>query len=131
MASAGANSAVTVAAADYADVRLVTVSGRVDHTNADDFLTDLTGHADAAKTMAGMVVDLSGLEFITSAGLRALFLTNRALTAAEVGLVVTGVSGVVLEVFQISNFDTIFAMADTPAAGLGKISPQAASAHAG
>lgn len=124
-------SIVVLAAQDFADVRLVTVTGRVDHTNAETFLAQLTAHADAASAMAGMVMDLAGLEFITSAGLRALFLANRQLSAAEATLVVTGISGVVQEVFQISNFDTILAMAETPQAGLAKISAAAASAHSG
>jgi len=126
-----ASSDVRVAAEDCADGRLVTVSGRVDHTNSDTFLTALGAEADRVAKGGGMVVDLAGLEFITSAGLRALFLTNKRLAEAGRIFVVTGLKGVVKEVFRISNFDAILNVAGGVRAGLEQISPEAAAAYRG
>ena len=126
-----AQSEMVVSAKDYADCRLLTISGRVDHTNADAFLNELTNQADAVIGKGGMVIDLTGLEFITSAGLRALFLTNRKLTDAGAAFVLSGIKGVVREVFRISNFDTLMTVAGTPKEALSQISAAAADAYAG
>ena len=107
---------------------LVQVTGRIDHTNSDGFLNDLTAHAKTVAKDGGMVVDLGGLEFITSAGLRALLLAQRTLAESGAQLVVTRISGVVKEVFRISNFDSLLSVAETPKAAIGQISESAAEA---
>jgi anti-sigma B factor antagonist len=116
---------------NFADCRLVSVEGRVDHTNSERFQESLGAAAREVPEGGGMVVDLGGLEFITSAGLRALLLAQRTVSAAGSKLVVCGIEGVVREVFRIARFDTLLSVADTPEAALAQVSPAAAEAYSG
>lgn len=122
------NSTLTVRTETIADCRLVRISGRIDHTNSDQFLDDLSVHASDVENGGGMVVDLGEVEYITSAGLRALLLAQRTLSAAGARLVVTRISGVVKEVFRISKFDSLLSVAETTKAAVSQISPSAAEA---
>ena len=115
----------------FADCRLVSIRGRIDHTNAERFQERLGAEAREVAPGGGMVVDLSGLEFITSAGLRALLLAQRTVGAAGARLVVCGVRGVVREVFRIARFDTLLSVAESPATALAQLSPAAAEAYSG
>lgn len=126
-----ASAHLTVEAEDFADCRVVAVHGRVDHTNSDRFLTELGGQAETVAPSGGMVVDLSGLEFITSAGLRALLLAQRSVTAADARLIITGVRGVVQEVFRISKFDALLGMAETTKEAVNQVSTAASQAYTG
>ena len=54
------------------DAVLATVSGRIDLANADAFRDKLT--AAQAKAKTALVVDVQGVEYISSAGLRALMI---------------------------------------------------------
>ena len=110
---------------------LVTVTGRVDHTNAEDFIAELTGCTAETAEGGGMVIDLTDLEFITSAGLRALLLAQRALEGRGAKLVISGVAGVVREVFRISKFDALMKVADTARDALAELSESAAEAYGG
>lgn len=111
---------------DYADCRIVSVTGRVDHTNSTDFLDNLSAHAEEA---GGMVIDLSRLDFITSAGLRALLLAHRTIAAKDGRMAVAGVSGSVREVFRISKFDALLNVTDSVADGVAQISDAARAAY--
>ncbi len=113
---------------DYADCRLVSVSGRVDHTNFQRFQDDLSDLARTVPAQGGMVVDLGKLEFITSAGLRALLLTEKTVSESGAKLVITGIGGVVKEVFRISKFDALLSVADSADEAVANVSASAASA---
>lgn len=128
MSSESSASPLTVTPRDIADCRLVSVAGKVDHTNSDDFLDELTRVSEMVPAGGGMVIDLGGLEFITSAGLRALLLAQRTVKNAGGTMVVSGISGVVKEVFRISKFDALLNVADTTQDAVGQISPAAAEA---
>ncbi|MEM7686149.1 MAG: STAS domain-containing protein [Pseudomonadota bacterium] len=126
-----APSSLKVSAEQYADCCLVAVSGRVDHTNSDDFLKDLTAHAEKVARGGGMVIDLGKLDFITSAGLRALLLAQRAVTTGDGKLVVCGIGGVVREVFRISKFDALLNVSSSTEEAMAQISAEAAEAFSG
>lgn len=111
---------------DYADCRVVSVTGRVDHTNSTQFLDNLSAHAEEA---GGMVVDLSRLDFVTSAGLRALLMAHRTIAAKDGRMAVAGVTGSVREVFRISKFDALLNVTDSVAEGVAQISDAARTAY--
>ena len=115
----------------FADCRLIAVRGRIDHTNAERFHQSLSAEAREVPTGGGMVVDLGGLEFITSAGLRALLLAQRTVSAQGARLIVCGIKGVVREVFRIARFDTLLSVADSTEAAIAQVSPAAAEAYSG
>ncbi len=115
----------------FADCRLVAVRGRIDHTNAERFQQSLSAEASEVPKGGGLVVDMTGLEFITSAGLRALLLAQRSLSAQGAQLIVSGVKGVVREVFRIARFDTLLSVADSTEKAVAQVSPAAAEAYSG
>lgn len=110
---------------------MVRVAGRVDHTNSDDFLEQIGAEAERVTPGGGMVIDLSKLEFISSAGLRALMIAQRAAKKAKARLFVTGIRGVVKEVFRISKFDAMLSVEKSAAEAVKQVSDEAAAAFAG
>ncbi|MEO1494030.1 MAG: STAS domain-containing protein [Pseudomonadota bacterium] len=122
---------LTIDCQDFADCKVVKVAGRVDHTTSDQFLEDIGAHANTVNSNGGMVIELSGLEFITSAGLRALLLAQRTVHGTGGKLVVSGIRGVVKEVFRISKFDALLSVSESTSEAVGQISAAAAEAFSG
>jgi len=65
-----------------------------------------------------LVVDFTGLDYVSSAGLRVLLGMAKRLGGAGGGLRLFGLNETVGEVFQISGFATILAVFGTEAAAL-------------
>ena len=122
---------LTTHSESFADCRLVSVRGRVDHTNSERFQQALNAAAGEVPRGGGMVVDLGGIDFITSAGLRALLLAQRTVSAAGSKLVVCGVEGVVREVFRIARFDVLLSVSPSTEQAVAQVSPAAAEAYSG
>jgi anti-sigma B factor antagonist len=104
------------------DVVVITVFGRVDHSNADNFRAALWPHL-ASCTGGGdrLVLDLSGLEYISSAGLRVLMLASRDVKGRDGRLVVCGLQPIVKEIFEISRFNIVFNVLPDRAAALAEL----------
>lgn len=121
-----------LAQARYADVLVVSVAGRVDHANAEPFKAQLWPHL--AGCRAGgeqLVLDLGGIEYISSAGLRVLMLAAREVKAQGGTLVVCGLQPIVREIFEISRFNVVFRVLPDQRRALAELSDRAAAAHAG
>ncbi|MEL6477813.1 MAG: STAS domain-containing protein [Pseudomonadota bacterium] len=108
MPAASEQSPLSVVQTDSGGCLVLSVSGRVDHTNSASFLSELQAGTEASKPGPGMVIDLSQLEFITSAGLRGIVIANKAVADAGGKLAISGLKKTVAEVFRISRFDTLF-----------------------
>ena len=121
-----------LAQARYADVLVVSVAGRVDHTNAEQFKAGLWPRLAGCRPGGDqLVLELTGLEYISSAGLRVLMLAAREVKAQDGTLVICGLQPVVREIFEISRFNVVFrVLPDVPRA-LAELSARAATAHAG
>ena len=105
-----------------ADVVVVTVSGRVDHATAEQFRVQLWPLlASCAAGRDRLVLDLSGLEYISSAGLRVLMLASRDVKAREGTLIVCGLQPIVREIFEISRFNIVFRVLSDRAAALTEL----------
>lgn len=116
----------------FADVLVVQVSGRVDHATADAFKAGLWPHL--ASCSAGgdkLLLDLSQLEYISSAGLRVLMLAARDVKTRDGLLVVCELQPVVNEIFEISRFNIVFRVYPALRAALSDLSPDAAIAYGG
>jgi anti-anti-sigma factor len=100
----------------------------VDHTNFQRFQDELGAMAEGVSAKGGMVIDLGDLEFITSAGLRALLLTQKAVNESDAKLIVSGIGGVVKEVFRISKFDALLSVAETTGDAVSSVSESAKNA---
>ena len=84
----------------------VIIAGRVDTTRAAQLEKEISAliKSDANK----IAIDFSGLEFISSAGLRQLLLLQKNITTKEGTLTITGLSPEVQEIFDITGFTKIF-----------------------
>jgi len=104
------------------DVVVVAVAGRVDHANADQFRTELWPHVlGCAAGGDRLVLDLAGLEYISSAGLRVLMLASRQAKGRDGTLIVCGLQSIVREIFRISRFDVVFHVVPDRQAALGEL----------
>jgi len=80
----------------------VVMSGRLDAAQCDRALQFLDGVA------APRVVDLAGLEYISSAGLGVLLKTQKRAMAAGQGLQLVNVNRHIRDIFRFAGFDRIF-----------------------
>jgi len=80
----------------------VVMSGRLDAAQCDRALQFLDGVATPG------VVDLGGLEYISSAGLGVLLKTQKRAMAAGQGLRLVNVNRHIRDIFRFAGFDKIF-----------------------
>ncbi|MDD4004428.1 MAG: STAS domain-containing protein [Elusimicrobiaceae bacterium] len=90
---------------------IVTVTGRMDAVTAPDFESKMTESIIGGDRK--LVIILTGLEYISSAGLRAILAIAKRMRENQGQLVFAGLQGHVLEVFKISGFRSIFKIFDT------------------
>jgi anti-anti-sigma factor len=103
---------ITEQKADSATV--LQFSGRLDGTNSAAADTKL---ADAVGRNPTLVLDLGGLDYISSAGLRVLLKAAKQAQTAKQKLLLAALQPAVKQVFEISGFSTLFAtFADRDAA---------------
>ena len=96
---------------------VVSVTGRVDSTSSaelDDRLVGLT-----TARVQRVVVDLSGVEYISSAGLRVMLTLARRMRDAGGSLALCGLSDAVHQVFALAGFLPLFTVAATRAEAIG------------
>jgi len=86
-------------------------SGRIDGFNAQDFHQTLTGAISGDDT--AVLVDMSGLNYISSAGLRAILMIAKALWQRKAKFMLCSLSGSIGEVFKMSGFDKIIEIHDS------------------
>jgi len=90
------------------------VTPRVEHldaSNAEDFKRDMTPVLEANRKI---LLNMSPLTFLDSAGLGALLSCLRRLSSAGGDMKLSGVSKPVRSVFQITRMHRIFDIFDTP-----------------
>ena len=82
----------------------------------------------ARRATGGVVLDLSGLEYISSAGLRCFMLGSREARAQNARVVVAALQPMVAEIFAISHFNLVFQVFPGVREALASVSPEAAAA---
>jgi stage II sporulation protein AA (anti-sigma F factor antagonist) len=98
---------------------ILTISGRLDAVTAPEFekkVSDLI-----AGEATGFIVDFDQVDYISSAGLRALLATAKRLKTKSGRIRFANVRGTVKEVFDISGFGSIFQMDDSVASALAQL----------
>ncbi len=88
------------------DVRVVPVQGRIDATAAPALATIVRETADAGGRR--IILDLSGVTFLSSSGLRILLMLARELKASNGELRLCALQPAVAEVFALTGFTQIF-----------------------
>ena len=92
-------------------------SGRVDESTADAFREHLL-EAIAAKPSTA-IIDLAEVAYMSSRGLRALTLAQRAGQEAGTTIVLARPNETMREILAISRYDMVFRVADTIEAAIG------------
>lgn len=116
----------------YADTLVFTITGRVDHDSAEDLKGDLLTAAEGCRAEGDrLVIDLGGVEYISSIGLRTLMVAAKTVKAQSGVLVVANPTSVVREILEISRFNLVFDIYASVPEALGSVSPAAAAAYEG
>ena len=116
----------------FADTLVLAPAGRIDHASAEslkDALASYLGRCAAGQDQ--LVLDLSGVEYISSAGLRVLMLARKQAKAQGGTLVVAGLQPIVREIFEISRFTVVFDIFPSARDALARVSPIALAAFDG
>lgn len=90
------------------------VSGRLDLASAEAFKAALLPHLDGCRPGgAPVILALSGVDYIGSAGLRVLMLAARQAKAQDGRIAIADLQPVVREIFEIARFTLVFACLPT------------------
>ena len=98
---------------------IVSVSGKLDTETAADFESSVA--ALISRGEKTLIIDFSGLEYISSLGLRAILTSAKRSDATQGKLVFAGLRGPVEEVFKISGFLAMFNTSPSVDDALAKI----------
>ncbi len=112
--------------ARFADAVVLAPTGRIDHETSEAFREALL--AQLATCAAGrdhVVLDLGGVDYIASAGLRALMLGARQAKGNGGRLVVAALRPLVKEVFDITKFGLVLEVFPSVRDALGALSARA------
>ena len=120
---------MNVSSRRFANAVVVRVEGRLDQDTCEIFRSDLMGFVDAAARDGGAIVlDLSPLDYVSSAGLRCFMLASRQAKAQHGKIFVASLQPMVKEIFEISHFNLVFQVFPSVREALGAVSAEAASA---
>lgn len=79
------------------------VSGRLDTTTSPELEQELSASLDSADSL---ILDFSGLDYVSSAGLRVLLSAHKQMSGKS-GMKVKNVNEIVREVFDVTGFSDI------------------------
>ncbi len=94
-----------------AGIAVVSLSGRIDAVSAPDFEKRLTDEIQRGEVR--LVLDFSGLDYISSAGLRGLLSLAKQLKGKGGNLHLCCLRGMVKEVFDLSGFTSMFSISES------------------
>ena len=82
----------------------ISLSGRLDTTSAPEFEKELKS---SLNGVTNLTLDFSGLDYISSAGLRVLLSAQKTMNASGGEMCVTGANDIVKEIFDVTGFSDI------------------------
>ena len=118
-----------IASRRYGDVVVAAPAGRIDHDNADGLTAALAPLLEPGAGVPALLLDFSGVDYISSVGLRVLMMAAKQLRGQQRKLGVAAAKPLVGEIFEISRFNLILDLSPTVRAGLERMSPAAVAAY--
>ncbi|HEU0290627.1 MAG TPA: STAS domain-containing protein [Burkholderiales bacterium] len=112
------------------NVVVLAATGRIDHASADGFKEALQPYL--AQCKAGgdvLILDFSGIEYISSVGLRVLMLAAKQARGQQGAVAVAALQPVVREIFEISKFTLVIPCFAGVRDALAKLAPAALVAY--
>ena len=92
---------------------VLTVQGKLDQLSAEEFHRLLLPHlATCGADAQALVIDLSDVQYVSSAGLRIFMLASREVKPRNGKISLCGLQPVVREIFEISKFSLLFPIHD-------------------
>ena len=121
---------MNVSSRRYANADVLHVEGRLDQDTCTEFTGKLMTHVESnAHDGAAIVLDLSKLEYVSSAGLRCFMLASRQAKSQHGRILVAALQPMVSEIFEISHFNLVFQVLPTVREALGATSSDALAAY--
>ena len=113
------------------DATLIRVQGRIDHKTATDFEDALKPHLnpDPERKQRKLLLDLGGVDFMTSAGLRVLMIAAKKCDREKWDIAVAALQPGIREIFQISRFDLVLKVFPNMKSALENLAPDAAAQY--
>ncbi|MBN1286594.1 MAG: STAS domain-containing protein [Anaerolineae bacterium] len=108
---------VDIKVSELKRVTLIELSGRIDSTNATELGDALNESIDAGRNQ--IVLDLSGIEYMSSAGLREMVAALKRVRKGTGDLRIANPSDRVKEVLELAGLDTIFQIYETQVEAVG------------
>lgn len=100
------------------DILVLRPIGRLDSSSAPDLERLLKEQLGGG--VKRVLFDFADLDYISSAGLRVVLLAGKGVRSAQGKMVLSGMRDMVLDVFEMSGFLTLFAAAADVDQGLGR-----------
>ncbi len=101
------------------DILVIAPTGRIDSTTSDALQAAVSAALDAGEKR--LVIDFSGVEYISSAGLRVMLVTAKRLGAAGGALVLCALGEAVRQVFDLAGFLPLFTIESSNSAAVSRI----------
>jgi len=98
---------------------VVSVAGRMDAVSAPEFERKLGDRINEGEV--NFIIDLSELDYISSAGLRSMLVTAKKLKAKDGQILLAALKDTVKEVFEISGFSSIIPIYESVETALAQI----------
>ena len=113
---------MAIASSVHGNALILILTGRLDQDNCENFREELAVHQAAAeRDHLGIVLDLSQLEYVSSAGLRCFMLACKQAKSYNGRIVVAALQPMVAEIFQISRFDMLLNVFPSVAAAVSDV----------
>jgi anti-anti-sigma factor len=123
--------AMKVLRKQFASALVLTLEGRLDHETTPEFREEILG---AVRQAAGqeltIVLDLSRLEYLSSAGLNSLIIASRTARKEAVNIHAAGLQTMVRETWEISHLTLLVQTFPTMEEAMQVVSQAAADAYA-
>ncbi len=113
----------------YADVLVATATGRIDFAGAQVLEGALAPALAPDGPLRGIVIDLAGVDYISSVGLRVLMVAAKAMRARKASIAVASLQPVVAEIFEISRFHHVVDVRGSVRDAIAAVSPGALVAY--
>ncbi len=113
----------------YADVLVATAAGRIDFAGAQVLEGALAPALVPDGPVRGIVIDLAGVDYISSVGLRVLMVAAKAMRARKAVIAVASLQPVVAEIFEISRFHHVVDVRGSVRDAIAAVSPEALAAY--
>jgi len=101
------------------DIVVIKPSGSMDATTTNIFVNACQESLDAGAVK--ILIDLAGIEYMSSAGLRGVLTLLKGSRAKKVPVAFCNLQPMVSEVFKISGFTAMMPIYDTPETALAKL----------